>query len=206
MFIGIIGAGRVGGALGGALAQAGHDVVYGVRRPADPPDARLAHARARIATVREAVAAADVLVLTTPWAATESALADAGDFGGRPILDVTNPIGPGMALTHGHTDSGGEQVQRWAPSARVVKVFNTTGVENMAAPRFGDHRALMLACGDDDGAVGIAVGLATDLGFEALAFGPLRNARLLEPFGRAWIELALVRGAGRGVAFGLLRR
>jgi hypothetical protein len=32
------------------------------------------------------------------------------------------------------------------------------------------------------------------------------GARPLEPFGRAWIELALVRGAGRGVAFGLLRR
>jgi hypothetical protein len=156
--------------------------------------------------VPDAVRQADVIILATPWAAAESALAAAGDFGGKPLLDATNPIGPGMALTHGHTDSGGEQVQRWAPSARVVKVFNTTGVENMAAPRFGDARALMLACGDDTEAVATAVGLAGDIGFEALAFGPLRNARLLEPFGRAWIELALVRGQGRGIAFGLLRR
>jgi 8-hydroxy-5-deazaflavin:NADPH oxidoreductase len=205
MIIGVIGAGRVGGTLGRGLARAGHSVVYGLRNPEQPREG-LDHPGTRVASVRDAVAAADVLVLATPWAATEAALAAAGDLGGRPLLDATNPLGPGMVLTHGHTDSGAEQVQRWAPSARVVKVFNTTGMENMANPSFGEHRALMLACGDDDAAVAIAVGLATDLGFEALPFGPLRNARLLEPMGRAWIELALVRGAGRGVAFGLLRR
>ena len=80
------------------------------------------------------------------------------------------------------------------------------GMANMAAPRFGEHRALMLAWGNDGPAVEVALWLATDLGFEALSFGPLRNARLLEPVGRAWIELALVPGAGRAVAFGLLRR
>jgi predicted dinucleotide-binding enzyme len=205
MIIGVIGAGRVGSTLGRGLARARHSVVYGLRNPEQPGEG-LDDPGARVASVRDAVAAADVLVLATPWAATEAALAAAGDLGGRPLLDATNPLGPGMVLTHGHTDSGAEQVQRWAPSARVVKVFNTTGMENMANPSFGEHRALMLACGDDDAAVAIAVGLATDLGFEALPFGPLRNARLLEPMGRAWIELALVRGAGRGVAFGLLRR
>jgi predicted dinucleotide-binding enzyme len=206
MRIGILGAGHVGGALGGQLAEAGHTVVYGLRPGRDVLPDELRHPRASGAPVPDAVRQADVIILATPWAAAESALAAAGDFGGKPLLDATNPIGPGMALTHGHTDSGGEQVQRWAPSARVVKVFNTTGVENMAAPRFGDARALMLACGDDTEAVATAVGLAGDIGFEALAFGPLRNARLLEPFGRAWIELALVRGQGRGIAFGLLRR
>ncbi|HND31360.1 MAG TPA: NAD(P)-binding domain-containing protein [Myxococcota bacterium] len=205
MIIGVIGAGRVGGTLGRGLARAGHTVVYGLRNPEQPAEG-LDHPGARVASVRGAVAAAEVLLLATPWAATAAALADAGDLGNRPLLDVTNPLGPGMVLTHGHTDSGAEQVQRWAPTGRVVKVFNTTGMENMADPHFGDHRALMLACGDDEGAVTIALSLATDLGFEALPFGPLRNARLLEPLGRAWIELALVRGAGRGVAFGLLRR
>lgn len=212
MRLAILGAGRVGGTLGGRLAQAGHTVIYGLRpQHEDRPDEirlpdELRGPRVSGSSVPDAVAQADVVLLTTPWAAAEAALTAAGDFGGKPLLDVTNPIGPGMALTHGHTDSGAEQVQRWAPTARVVKVFNTTGVENMADPRFGDARALMLACGDDPDAVAIALGLAGEIGFDAVAFGPLLNARLLEPFGRAWIELALVRGQGRGIAFGLLRR
>lgn len=111
-----------------------------------------------------------------------------------------------MALTHGHDDSGAEQVQRWAPTAKVVKVFNSTGRENMADPRYPTGRALMLACGDDAGAVDLAVRLATDLGFEALAFGALKQARLLEPLALVWIRLAMVHGQGRGFAFGLLRR
>lgn len=204
MRIGVIGAGRVGGTLGRGLGAAGHEVIYALRGEEVPE--RLRHERASTGTVREAVERSEVLILATPWAATEAALAEAGDLGGRPLLDATNPIGAGMALTHGHDDSGAEQVQRWAPTARVVKVFNTTGMENMADPKYGDHRALMLAAGDDEAAVQIAVGLASDLGFEALSFGPLKNARLLEPFGRAWIELALVRGQGRSIAFGLLRR
>jgi predicted dinucleotide-binding enzyme len=205
MRIGVIGSGRVGSALGRGMARAGHELLYGSRNP-DGAAEHLRHERARVLPVREAVAASEVLLLATPWAATQAALEAAGDLGGRALFDATNPIGPGAVLTHGHTDSGGEQVQRWAPSAKVVKVFNTTGMENMLDPVFPAGRALMLACGDDDDAVQIAVRLAHELGFEGLPFGPLKNARLLEPFGRAWIELAMVRGAGRGVAFGLLRR
>lgn len=206
MRITILGAGNVGGTLGRRLADVGHTVVYGLRPERSELPEALRHPLASGAPMATAVRDADVVILATPWSAAADALAAVGDFGGKPLLDATNPIGAGMALTHGHTDSGGEQVQRWAPSARVVKVFNTTGAENMSDPSFGDARALMLACGDDEAAVATAVQLAGDIGFEALPFGPLRNARLLEPFGRAWIELALVRGQGRGIAFGLLRR
>ena len=128
------------------------------------------------------------------------------DFSGRPLLDATNPIGPGLTLTHGHDDSGGEQVQRWAPTARVVKVFNTTGRENMEAPSYPAGASVMLACGDDGDAVDLAVRLARDIGFDAHPFGPLASARVLEPFALVWIKLAMQYGQGRDFALGLLRR
>jgi 8-hydroxy-5-deazaflavin:NADPH oxidoreductase len=206
MKLAIIGAGQVGTTLGRGWLRAGHQVTYGVREPDGPKAQALGPQGAGVKALRAAVEVAEVVVLATPWPVVREALAALGDLAGRPLLDATNPIGPGLSLAVGHVDSGGEQVQRWAPSARVVKVFNTTGVENMAEPRFGSSAATMFYCGDDAGACRVAHGLAVDLGFDAVAAGPLRNARLLEPLGMLWIQLALVQGHGRGIALTLQRR
>ncbi|MBL8786498.1 MAG: NAD(P)-binding domain-containing protein [Deltaproteobacteria bacterium] len=206
MKIGVIGAGQVGATLGRRMAEAGHTVSFGVRDPGDPKHAALVEAGASVHGVREAVDQSDLILLATPWAAAEDAVRAAGDFAGKVLVDATNPIGPGLTLLLGQTDSGAEQVARWATGARVVKAFNTTGFEVMADPTFGDARAVMLVAGDDEGACEVVCGLARELGFEALRLGGLARARVLEPMALAWIELALVRGQGRGMAFGLLRR
>jgi predicted dinucleotide-binding enzyme len=201
MNIAIIGAGRVGSTLGRGLSRAGHAVHVAQR---DPRPASFDVAS--VGTASEVVARSEAVILATPWPATEAALAAVTDFGGRPLLDATNPIGPGLTLTHGHTDSGAEAVQRWAPTARVVKVFHSTGMENMAAPVYAAGASVMFAAGDDPDAVAVAVRLARDLGFDAHPFGGLANARLLEPMALVWIKLAMVHGFGRDFAFGLLRR
>jgi len=206
MDIAIIGAGRVGSTLGRRLAEAGHTVHYARRDPSAPLPDRLAHDGATTGATPDVVARSEVVLLATPWNAAEAALSAVDDFGGRPLLDATNPIGPGFRLTHGHDDSGAEQVQRWAPTARVVKVFNTTGMENMAEPAYPGGRALMLACSDDDDARQTALALAGDIGFDAHGYGPLANARDLEPMAMVWIKLAMVLGMGRGFALGVLRR
>lgn len=138
-------------------------------------------------------------------AAAQDALQTAGDFGGKPLLDATNPVGPGFVLTHGRDDSGAEHVQRQAPSARVVKVFNSTGLENMADPVYPGGRAFMPLCGDDLEACDIALRLAADLGFEAVRVGGLSRARLIEPAAALWIAASQALGT-RDFAFGLIRR
>lgn len=206
MRIAIIGAGNVGTALGRGWTRRRHQVTYGVRDPHGAKAAALAQGGVHVTVPPEAVERSEVVLLATPWATTRDAVEALGDIGGRPLLDATNPIGPGLALAAGDGGSGGELVQAWAPTARVVKIFNTTGVENMASPMYGDQAATMFYCGDDEPACAVAAKLATDLGFDAVSAGPLRNARLLEPLALLWINLAMAQIAGRGIAFKLLRR
>lgn len=206
MNIGFLGAGHVGATLARRFRDAGHSVVLGVRDPRDPKHASLRTEGFRLLTPPEALAAGEVLVLTTPWAAAQPLLESLGDFGERVLLDVTNPIGAGFTLTHGHTDSGGEQVQRWARGARVVKVFNSTGVENMADPAYPGGRAFMPLAGDDEAACATAATLAREIGFEPVHVGRLDRARLLEPLAMLWITLAMSGAAGRHFAFGVLHR
>ena len=208
MKIAIIGAGVVGKALGSSWAAKGHAIRYGARDPqsAKVVDALAATRGASATPIADAVSWADAAVLATPWSGAEPALQVAGDFGGKPLLDATNPLTPTFGLALGHDHSGGEQVQQWAPSAKVVKIFNSTGWENMANPAYPAGRAAMVHCGDDAAAKQVAAGLAADLGFEPLDLGALTGARLLEPFAMVWIKLAIVQKLGRDVAFGLLRR
>ena len=205
MRIAIIGAGKVGGALGRGWTRRRHTVTYGVRDPGAKAES-LAQGGAQVALPRQAVEWSDVVVLATPWAATREAVEALGDFGGRSLLDATNPIGPGLTSVAGAGRSGGELVQSWAPTARVVKIFNSTGAENLAAPVYGDQATTMFYCGDDQAACTVAAKLATDLGFDAVSVGPLRNALLLESHALLWINLAMGQGANRGIAFKMLRR
>ena len=159
MHIGIIGAGKVGGALGKSWAKAGHKIKFGVRNPADPKHRGLLDAcgpNSGIGTNAEAARFGDVLVLATPWGATQDALAECGNFAGKVLVDCTNPLKfspeTGLELAIGHTTSGGETVAQWAPGARVVKAFNTYGYENFADasyPKYGGLLPVMFLAGDD---------------------------------------------------------
>jgi predicted dinucleotide-binding enzyme len=208
MRIGIIGAGSVGGTLGRGWAGAGHEVTFGVRDLASPKMAELAQGTsAKVASVADAAAFGEVVVFATPWEATEDAVKSAGDLAGKIVFDCTNPLAPQLSgLTHGFDTSAGEQVASWAPGARVVKIFNTTGANNMANPDFHGIAATMFYCGDDAEAKSVASRLAADLGFDPVDAGNLEQARLLEPLALLWIRLAYVQKQGREIAFKLMKR
>ena len=210
MKIGIIGSGNVGGALGTRWAQAGHRVIFGSRNPASDDMRQLAASAgstARAASFREALDAAELLLLATPWPATRTVVEGLGDLAGKVLIDATNPLLPNLSgLECGTTTSGAEQVAGWARGAKVVKAFNTVGFNIMANPAFGPERPVMFYCGDDAAAKQTVGPLVEQLGFEAIDAGPLSQARLLEPFALLWISLAYAQGQGREIAFKLLRR
>jgi predicted dinucleotide-binding enzyme len=210
MRIGIIGTGNVGTAVGRRWAAAGYDVMFGARDAASPTVASLVAAtggKARAGSVAEAARFGEVVVLATPFDATEAAIRAAGDLAGKVVIDCTNPLKPDLSgLSVGHTASGAEAVARWARGARVVKALNTTGAGNMADPLYGGERATMFVCGDDAAAKATAGALVTALGFEVVDTGRLAQARLLEPLALLWISLAYQGGLGPNIAFRLMRR
>ena len=209
----IIGAGNVGGALGAAWAQkAGHDIYFGVRDSKAEKAQTLVKsigAKARAVSPAEAAAACDIIVLSTPWPATEAAIRSLGAIKGKVVLDATNPLvraADGITLEVGHTTSGGEKVQAWAAGASVFKTLNTAGFGTMADPKFKGGKPVMFVAGDDAASKPKVMALIGELGFETIDAGPLRSARLLEPYALLWIDQALFRGQGRDWAFGILRR
>ncbi len=137
---------------------------------------------------------------------TRETLSSAGNLTGKVVVDATNPFGPDGGLAVGHTTSAGELVASWAPGARVVKAFNSTGAGNMSDSNYGGVRLTMFICGDDPGAKQAVAGLAEELGFEAVDAGLLAVARYLEPLAGLWVTLAYRLGLGPDIAFALLRR
>jgi predicted dinucleotide-binding enzyme len=207
--IAIIGAGRVGAALGTRWAVAGHAVMYGVRKPDDPKMVPLLEGtpNGRAGSVAQAAAFGDVVVLATPWSATESAVRAAGNLAGKVVVDVTNPLNETFSgLTVGHTSSGAEMVAGWAKGAKVVKTLNSTGSNNMLDPQYGKDAVSMFVCVDDAAAKATVSELVKALGFDVVDAGPLASARLLEPLAMLWISLAYAWGQGTDIAFRLLRR
>ena len=210
MKIGIIGSGNVGSALGKGWARKGHSVMFGARDVSDPRLATLlkqAGTNARSGSVAEAAAFGEAVVLATPWSAVQDAVRSAGSLAEKIVIDCTNPLKADYSgLEVGLTTSGAEQVATWAKGAKVAKMFNTTGANNMENPVYPSGPTTMLYCGDEASAKKAAAQLASDLGFAPVDAGGLAIARLLEPLAMLWIHLALRQGMGRDFAFNLIRR
>lgn len=213
MKIGILGSGVVGQSLGRGFAARGDQVVIGTREGGgDKLREWVAgtDGRGRAGTFAEAAAFGELAVLATKWDGTENALRLAGveHLAGKIVIDVTNPLdfsagAPRLALGHG--DSGGEQVQRWLPQAKVVKAFNIITAAEMVNPDFPCGPPTMFICGDDEGAKQGVAAICQEFGWEVVDTGGIDGARLLEPLAMLWITHGIRSGAWSH-AFKLLRK
>jgi hypothetical protein len=206
--ISIIGAGNVGMALGQAFTRSGEAVVFGVPDPAGyAAEVAKLGPLASVRTNAEAIAASGMVILAVPYAAVGAVARSVGDWGGKILVDATNPLASDLSgLTVGTTTSGAEELARLARGARVVKAFNTTGAENMADTCYASGKPFMPVCGDDADARSRVIALAARIGFDAVDCGELSAARYLEPFAMTWIHMAIKLGMGRRFAFARLQR
>lgn len=204
----ILGAGNMGSAFARRFAAAGHTV----RLAATSLDkARSVAAAIPGVTAVEAAgsaAAADVIVLATPYDRARDALAAAGPLDGKVVVDITNPLTADYSgLTIGHTTSAAEEIAKAFPAAEVAKAFNTLFAQVIdAGAAFGDAIAPTYVAADSARAKATATALAESIGFDVIDAGGLKNARYLEPLAGLNIHLGYGAGLGTGIAPTWLRR
>ncbi len=117
---------------------------------------------------------------------------------------MTNALTPDFQLALGCTTSGAEELQKKAPSAKVVKAFNTVFAQNMGTGEVKGTKLTMFAAGDDQPAKEQVLGMGRDIGFDAVDAGPLANARWLETLGYLNIQLGYMLKMGTEIGFKLV--
>lgn len=205
MKIAIIGAGNVGGALASGWARAGHSVILGVRNPGDREVQALVAANQNLSanTVTAAAQEAEVILVSVPVGALTEVAKSLGELKNKIIIDATNSLFQ-KPEPYAH---GVEAFKALTQCQDVVKCFNSTGFENMANPKYGDTGIDMFVAGSSVRGKQAAAQLARDLGFaECHDFGGDDKIQLLENFALAWINLAIMQGKGRNIAFKLVTR
>jgi predicted dinucleotide-binding enzyme len=186
MKIAVIGAGNIGGTLGRKWAEAGHEVVYGVRSPGAPGTAHVA----------DAVAGAEVVVLAVPGAAAKDVLASLGGaLAGKVVIDATNDV-QGEGTLHA--------LEGITEGAHPVRAFNTLGWENFADPVFDGVRADLFYAAEEGRGKDVAEKLIEDVGLEPVWLGGVEAFAAVDSLTRLWFLLAFQRNRGRRLAFKLL--
>lgn len=177
--IGIIGSGRVGGAVGGAWVAAGHEVMFSsLDLEADKKLAASLGGGARAGTPRDAAAFGTVLLVSVPYKALPSVGKDLADLiKGKIVIDTSNPIvaRDGDMAVAAREKGAGLASMEFLPGARIVRAFNAVGFARMAEARKrpASERMGMPIAGNDKEAISVATALIRDVGYEPVLVGTL---------------------------------
>lgn len=187
--IGMVGAGREGGALGRLFVKAGHPVMFSSRNPEGLKGLVAGIGPlAQAGTVEQAIAFGDVVVIAIPYTAMEQIGKAHADALAKKVLvmDVSNPIprrdGEDFVKKVNEQGGAGLVTAKWLPGAHIVRAFNAIGAGRLAeiAHRPGEPVGVPIA-GDDPKAIAVAQGLIREIGFEPVLVGGLAMGRHLVP-------------------------
>ena len=191
MDIAVIGTGFIGGILGRALSRSGHHVTFGSRHPGEDDVAQ--DTTATVASVEDALHAADVIVLAVPGPAVDQLGREAAtSFDAKLVIDATNRMNAPAANSR----------SALPPGTRYARAFNTLGGENMAEPVFADGPADMFFSAPEGDRATVEEVIA-GVGLRPVYVGEDQED-LLDAVFRLWITLAMKQGRGRRLAFRLL--
>jgi predicted dinucleotide-binding enzyme len=180
MEIAIVGPGRIGGNIARRLAASGHHVTLSFSRDQAKLDALAADIGGGAASAGEAVAGAEVVVLSVPWSAIPEALEQAGSLAGKIVIDTTNQFGSGPMPAEGQTAAAFNAGRM--PGARYTKSFNTltSAFQVDVADRPYETKVVQWICGDDAEAKEVVSGLIEQAGYVPVDLGGTADCEVME--------------------------
>jgi hypothetical protein len=183
--IGIIGTGRIGGALARAWVKAGHEVFVSSRHPEELKGlvAELGP-RAHAGTPRQAAAFGAVVLVSVPYRAMPQIGTDfRAELDGKVILDTSNPneSRDGAMAADAQKLGAGAATAELLQSKRVVRAFNCIGAASLANDGFHQPERLAIPIGGDDAeALATAERLVQEIGFDPVVIGSLARTRVFD--------------------------
>ena len=180
--IGIIGTGKIGGALARHWVKAGHEVFVSSRHPEELADlVKELGAKAHAGTPREAAAFGSVVLVSVPYGAMPQLGIDlARELAGKVIIDTSNPVErrDGAQAAEWQRKGAGVSTAELLKSSRVVRAFNCIPAASLANQ--GNRKPERIAIpigGDDAAAIATATRLIGEAGFDAVMVGSLAKSR-----------------------------
>jgi NADPH-dependent F420 reductase len=192
------GGGKEGSGLALRWGHAGHRVLIG-SRSAERAEAAASELNAELATGSisgmtngAAAAAAELVVLTVPYAAQQdTAMEVASQLAGKILVDVTAPLKPPRVSVVQLPDRGSAAValqERLGDTVTVVAAF-----QNISAHHLRDLDHVMdcdvLVSADDADAADQVIALVNDAGMKGWHSGPLANSAAAEALTSVLIAL-----------------
>lgn len=201
----VLGTGMVGKAIASKLVSLGHPTAMGSRTADNEAASAWAAEAGELGshgTFAQAAAGAEVVWLAVKGEHALAVVAAAGSaLDGKVLLDLTNPLdfsrGFPPRLSVCNDDSLGEQIQRAAPEARVVKTLNTLANALMVDPGALPEPTEVFVAGEDAAAKARASAILQEFGHPApVDMGGIAAARALEAWLLLWTRLYGVLGTG----------
>jgi predicted dinucleotide-binding enzyme len=179
MKIAVLGAGRIGGNVARQAHRVGHEVTVAFSRDPDRLEALASEIGATAASPADAVASADVVVISVPWDVISDAIQAAGSLDGKIVIDTTNQFGQVELPPAGTTAASHNQTRM---GGRYTKSFNTltSRFQEETAGRSGDDRVVQWVCGDDQDAKDVVIGLIDEMGYAGVDLGGTGTCAVME--------------------------
>jgi 8-hydroxy-5-deazaflavin:NADPH oxidoreductase len=180
--IGLIGAGHIGSQLARLAVAHGYEVVISNSRGPETLSALVAELgpKTRAATVDEAAAAGDIVVVTIPLKNYRSV--PAIPLQGKIVIDTNNyyPQRDGhIPELDSESTTTSELLQAHLPGSKVVKAFNhiyAAALTTDGQPAGTKNRRALVIAGDDESAKAIVARLIDQFGFDVVDVGALSES------------------------------
>jgi predicted dinucleotide-binding enzyme len=184
--IGILGAGRVGTAVGRQALKAGYGVMVATSKPADDIElmVQIMTPGAVAVTAAEATEA-DIVVIAVPLHKYRTL--DPALLAGKTVIEAMNywaPVDGEIDDFENDDMTSSEVVQAYLAGSNIVKTLNHIGYHDLEVdgqePGSAGRRALALA-GDHHDAKDLVSRFINRLGYDAVDAGPLEAGRSFQP-------------------------